>query len=36
MRTEYPENECSMYGYLIQNLPAEQNIYILLFKKQEI
>ena len=23
---EYPKNECSMYGYVIQNIPAEQNI----------
>ena len=22
---EYPKNEYSMYGYLIQNIPAEQN-----------
>ena len=26
---EYPKNECSMHGYLIQNLPAKQNINIL-------
>ena len=31
---EYAKNECSINGYLIWNIPAEQNIYIfLLFKK---
>ena len=24
---KYPKNECSMDGYLIQNIPAEQNIF---------
>ena len=27
---EYSKNECSMHGYLIQNIPAEQNIYFCL------
>ena len=31
---EYPKNECSMHGYLRQNISAEQNIYFLV-KLQE-
>ena len=27
---EYPKNECSMHGYLIQNIPADQTIFIYL------
>ena len=27
---EYPKNECSIYGYLIQNIPAEPNIHFCL------
>ena len=25
---DYPKNECSMHGYSVQNIPAEQKIYI--------
>ena len=28
---KYPKNECSMYGYLIQNIPGEQDIYIYIY-----
>ena len=28
--SEYPKNECSMHGYLLQNKPVEQNIYFCL------
>ena len=33
--SEYPKNECSIHGYLIQNITAEQ-LYIFFVKKQEI
>ena len=32
--SEYPKKECSMHGYLIQNKPADQNIYFCLKKKK--
>ena len=28
---DYPKNECSMQGYLIQNIPGEQYIYIYIY-----
>ena len=29
---EYSKNECSMHGYLMKNIPAEQNIYFCIKK----
>ena len=31
---EYPQNECSMHGYLIQNITAEQDKYFDLKNKK--
>ena len=31
---EYPKNECSMHGHLIQNIPLKQNIYFCLKNKK--
>ena len=32
---EYPKKECSLYSYLILNIPAEQNIYFCLKKNKK-